>query len=349
MSRDGEQGIDIINIAHGEAHHANYVTCEDHFALHHATQEGFRRFERRLDDTFEALQASIQLLGHYRQRHQSSSGSSCTSASRHSVGSSSHAASRHEEPQAPRQQNAHLQRHHMHRHNADRADPQHQQRKAHRSPPHEAPDASQSDDSEPPQRVRYFGRPQCQHRPNQNKHNDEEKFGKLKFTLPKFSGTNDPKSFLSWAFKVDKIFRVHNYPEEKMVAMASLEFEDYALLWWEQIQVTHHMHTWQQMKAIMRVRFVPAHYTRDLFKSLQELKKGMKSVEEYFKEMENSMMRANIEESAEQTMARFMNGLNYPIKRITEFQPYSNITELVHQATKAERQVKEDIRYTKTK
>ena len=43
-------------------------------------------------------------------------------------------------------------------------------------------------------------------------------------------------------------------------------------------------------------------------------------------------MRANIDESETQTIARYFNGLNYPIKRIVEFQPYSNIVELVHQA-----------------
>ena len=62
------------------------------------------------------------------------------------------------------------------------------------------------------------------------------------------------------------------------------------------------------------------------------------------------MMRASVEESEEQTMApRFMNGLNYPIKRIVEFQPYTSLVELVHQATKAERQVADDIKYQKTK
>ncbi|KAK1632864.1 hypothetical protein QYE76_007179 [Lolium multiflorum] len=67
------------------------------------------------------------------------------------------------------------------------------------------------------------------------------------------------------------------------------------------------------------------------------------------KEMELTMMRANIQESEEQTIARFFNGLNYPIKRIVEFQPYSNMVELVHQASKAERQVIEDIKYSKAK
>ena len=39
-------------------------------------------------------------------------------------------------------------------------------------------------------------------------------------------------------------------------------------------------------------------------------------------------------ENDEQTMARFFNGLNHHIKKIADFQPYSNLIELVHQATK---------------
>jgi hypothetical protein len=46
-------------------------------------------------------------------------------------------------------------------------------------------------------------------------------------------------------------------------------------------------------------------------------------------------------------MARFLNGLNNPIKKIADFQPYSNLLELVNQATKAEQQVQDDFKYAK--
>ena len=59
------------------------------------------------------------------------------------------------------------------------------------------------------------------------------------------------------------------------------------------------------------------------------------------------MIRANFTEDDEQTMAHFLNGLNHPIKKIADFQPYSNLIELVHQATKAERQVQDDFKYDK--
>ncbi|MBI0385600.1 hypothetical protein JBE27_57365, partial [Streptomyces albiflaviniger] len=68
-----------------------------------------------------------------------------------------------------------------------------------------------------------------QDRPRKNRH-EEDTYGKLKFKMPTFTGSNDPKEYLSWALKVDKIYHVHNYTQEKMVAMASLEFDDYANL-----------------------------------------------------------------------------------------------------------------------
>jgi hypothetical protein len=101
------------------------------------------------------------------------------------------------------------------------------------------------------------------------------------------------------------------------------------------------------MKEIMRAGFVPTHYNHGLFKKLQLLKQGSKSVEDYYQEMEIDMIRANIKEAKEQTMARFLNDLNHPIKKIADFHSYSNLLELVHQATKAERQVQDDYKYSK--
>ena len=98
------------------------------------------------------------------------------------------------------------------------------------------------------------------------------------------------------------------------------------------------------MKHEMRIRFVPKHYRRDLFDKLQNLKQGSFSVEEYCKEMEKAMIRANVYEDEEQTIARFMAGLHRNIQRIVEFQPYRHLIDLVHQASKAERQLQQDMK-----
>ena len=64
------------------------------------------------------------------------------------------------------------------------------------------------------------------------------------------------------------------------------------------------------MKAVMRKRFVPSHYYRGLHQKLQSLTQGNRSVEDYYKEMEIAMIRADVEEDRKATMARFLNGLN---------------------------------------
>lgn len=67
---------------------------------------------------------------------------------------------------------------------------------------------------------------------------------------------------------------------------------------------------------------MPAYYYRELYNKLQNLKQGTRSVEEYFKEMEAMMIRANIEEDHEATMARFLAGLNWEIHNAVELQHY---------------------------
>ncbi|KAK1566074.1 hypothetical protein QYE76_027153 [Lolium multiflorum] len=117
-----------------------------------------------------------------------------------------------------------------------------------------------------------------------NMEDEENMYGKLKFNMPKFKGEDDAEAYLSWALKVDKIFRIHNYSGAKKVAMASLEFEDYANTWWEQVVTLREekgdppIDTWEDMKEEMEARFVPKHYKTDLFNKLQKLKQGTKTV-----------------------------------------------------------------------
>ena len=98
--------------------------------------------------------------------------------------------------------------------------------------------------------------------------------------------------------------------------------------------------TWEEMKAVMRKRFVPRHYYRDLHNKLQYLKQGNRSVEEYYREMEVAMIRANVQEDRESTMARFLAGLNTDIADKVELQYYVEMEDMLHMAIKVEKQLK---------
>jgi len=74
----------------------------------------------------------------------------------------------------------------------------------------------------------------------------------------------------------------------------------------------------------------------ELFNRLQMITQGSKSVEEYQKELEVAMIRANVNEDEEVTMSIFFNDLNRDITNVVELQSYAELEELVHLAIKVE-------------
>ncbi|KAH9801905.1 hypothetical protein KPL71_001199 [Citrus sinensis] len=128
--------------------------------------------------------------------------------------------------------------------------------------------------------------------------------GSIKLKIPSFQGKNDPEVYL------------------------------------ERRNRERPINTWQEMKAIMRRRFVPSHYYRELHQRLQSLTQGSRSVEDYHKEMEIIMIRANIEEEREAIMARFLHGLNQDIANVVDLQHCVELEDMVHMAMKVERQLK---------
>ena len=181
----------------------------------------------------------------------------------------------------------------------------------------------------------------------------EERFDRLdsninsiKMKIPPFKGRNDAETYLEWERKVERIFECHNYSEIKKVKLAAVEFTDYAMVWWDQLLVTRRrtgegpIDTWAEMKVVMRRRFVPSFYYREVHQKLQRLTQGSMSVEDYHKEMEIMLIRANIEEDREATMARFLSGLNREISNVVELHHYIELEEMVNMAMKVERQLK---------
>jgi hypothetical protein len=63
--------------------------------------------------------------------------------------------------------------------------------------------------------------------------------------------------------------------------------------------------TWDALKVLMRHRFVPSYYARDLLNKLQRLKQGTHTVEEYYQEMQTGMLRCGLVENNDAAMAHF--------------------------------------------
>jgi len=119
----------------------------------------------------------------------------------------------------------------------------------------------------------------------------DRNLGSIKLKIPAFQGKMDQEAYLEWEKKVEQIFYIHNYHEEKKFKLVVVEFTNYVMVWWERLVVDRRRNgeravgTWEEMKTIMKKRFVPNHYYRELFNRLQTITRGFKSVEEYHKEL----------------------------------------------------------------
>ncbi|RDX70782.1 hypothetical protein CR513_49936, partial [Mucuna pruriens] len=94
----------------------------------------------------------------------------------------------------------------------------------------------------------------------------------IKMTILAFHGKNDPKLYLECERKVEHVFDCHNYLEEKKRNGERL------------------IRTWEDMKPVIRRRFVPSHYHTDLHRKLQSLTQDSMSVKDYYKEIEIAMI-----------------------------------------------------------
>jgi hypothetical protein len=156
--------------------------------------------------------------------------------------------------------------------------------------------------------------------------------------------------YLNCTVQCDQIFRVHNLSDQHRVNLALVEFSGYALTWWNQVQEhqirlgLRHINTWEEMKWVMKRRFVPSSYQCDLRNRLQLLKQGRKSVDEYFKEMELLLVWTGIREDPESAMARFLGGLNEEISGFVKMLPYRTLQDLVDQAMRTERKIQQESR-----
>ena len=88
----------------------------------------------------------------------------------------------------------------------------------------------------------------------------------------------------------------------------------------------------------MEKRFFPQYYKQELFIKIQTLHQGVYSVEDYVKEFEMLMIHCELQEAQEQTIARFISGLNKEIVDSVELQPCVSLENVIKLVVKIERQ-----------
>ena len=168
----------------------------------------------------------------------------------------------------------------------------------------------------------------------------------LRIEIPEFEGSMSPDDFVDWLHAIERVFEYKGYSDEKKCKLAILKFKDYASLWWENLKKQRErdgkerVRSWEKLKKLMKRRFLPDNHKQDLYLKLHTLKQGSDGVEHYIREFEKLLMRSELPEVKEQTIARFIGGLNQDIAHMVELQPYCTFEDVCKLAIKVEKQKK---------
>jgi hypothetical protein len=136
---------------------------------------------------------------------------------------------------------------------------------------------------------------------------EDDVFGRPKFTIPKFLG-KEAEEYLNSEVCIDPLWCLHECMDDRKIRLGISEFDEYAMSWWDNVVSLRRDNnmvpilTWRDMKVEMRHSFVPPNYTWSLYDKLTNLIQGIKPVDEYYQEMELIMQHVRVRKPAEQTM-----------------------------------------------
>jgi len=106
---------------------------------------------------------------------------------------------------------------------------------------------------------------------NQVKTND------FRVEVPEFEGKLDLEEFIDRLNTIERVFEHKDIPDDKKVKLVALRLKKYASLWWTNLNAKRlrerkvRIHTWEKMKAKLKVRFLPPTYIQDCYSKFHNL------------------------------------------------------------------------------
>nr|AAX95186.1 retrotransposon protein, putative, Ty3-gypsy sub-class [Oryza sativa Japonica Group]AAX96659.1 retrotransposon protein, putative, Ty3-gypsy sub-class [Oryza sativa Japonica Group]ABA92276.1 retrotransposon, putative, centromere-specific [Oryza sativa Japonica Group] len=164
-------------------------------------------------------------------------------------------------------------------------------------------------------------------------YNFEQVASKLSF----YDGKYDSVAYIDWELAIDNEFDIYDFSDAQMIKAASNKFTSSALFWWT--YVSNKPETWDELKTMMRKRFVTSYYKCTLREKLEHLKQGDRTVREYIHEFKVCIIYSGLKECNENTIRRFFNGLNSEIQVLLDNVTYNHIGHLFMLARSIESQI----------
>jgi len=97
------------------------------------------------------------------------------------------------------------------------------------------------------------------------------------------------------------------------------------------------------MKAKLKAQVLPLSYVQDNYPQFHNLTQGNTSVDEYTREFEKLLIKHDINELEEQTIVRYLGGLEPKYANVVELQQYTMFDKVCVLAHKVEQQCKKNL------
>ena len=75
-------------------------------------------------------------------------------------------------------------------------------------------------------------------RPRREQRRSDDALKGVKIKIPTFQVTLDPAVYWEWEQRIEMVFECQYYTEEQKVKLATLEFTNYAMVWWDQARTS---------------------------------------------------------------------------------------------------------------
>ncbi|MQM17764.1 hypothetical protein Taro_050741 [Colocasia esculenta] len=144
---------------------------------------------------------------------------------------------------------------------------------------------------------------------------DDQIVRSVRVDVPTFDGSLDPKVYLDWEAAMDRYFEWYEMTDGRRVRFAKMKLLGQAQTYWvnvESLLMQRHqdrIETWDDMKAKLREKYLPATCRQRLIDRWQSLTQGSRPVSEYIAEFDEYLLRCGVHEESAMTLSRFRKGL----------------------------------------
>jgi len=141
------------------------------------------------------------------------------------------------------------------------------------------------------------------------------------------------------------IFELKDVSDDKRAKLVAIKLKKHASIWWENLKRQREregrskIKTWDKMRRELKRKFLPEYYKQEVFIKFHNLKQNSLTIEEYIMEFENLLMKCNIQEPEEQTVARYLGRLSEEIANVVQLQPFWTLNDVIRLALKVEKQM----------